>query len=64
MFFVPIKGSAGDSGSAGFGAPSAFGGSQVGQSAPGFSQGQPSFGGQGNNFGQSGGGGGSQCNTQ
>lgn len=57
-----IKGSAVDSGSAGFGAPGAFGGSQGGQSGPGFSQqGQPSFGGQGNSFGGPGSNGGKLC---
>lgn len=52
------KGASADSGSSGFGAPSAFG-NQGGQSAPG----QSSFGGQANNFGSSGGSSG-QCMKQ
>lgn len=49
-------GSAPDSGSSGFGAPSSFG-NQGGAGLP--PQGQSSFGAQPNNFGQTGGG--SQC---
>lgn len=50
MTFCITIGSAADSG---FGAPSAFG-NQGTQGAPGFGQGQQSFGGQANNFGPSG----------
>lgn len=50
MTFCTAIGSAADSG---FGAPSAFGNQGV-QGAPGFGQGQQSFGGQANNFGPSG----------
>lgn len=58
MFVLIFIGSAAESGSTGFGAPSAFG-NQGGQTVPG----QNAFGsGQGNNFGGSGSsGGGGQC---